>query len=71
MEPAKDAGRNKHFLKPVKMVPKLAWFGDNEEICQEAFRIMKEGTADEMEQYITKMTQEARQQRLEDRGVPS
>ena len=48
---------------------RLAWSGDDEHICQEAFRIMKEGTADEMEQYIAKMFQGARQQRLEKRRV--
>ena len=30
---------------------------------------MKEGTIDELEQYIAKVTQEARQQRLQDRSV--
>ena len=36
---------------------------------REPFRIVKEGSADEMERNTAKMTQETRQQRLEDRSI--
>ena len=35
---------------------KPAWSGDNWEICQEALRIMKGGTADEMERSAGQQT---------------
>lgn len=49
-----DARRNRHMLPFVNEVHKLAWSADNWDSCQEAFRVMKEGDADEMEQYITR-----------------
>ena len=61
MDPAEDVRRNKDFLK--HQVHKLARVMTIWQICQDAFRIMKEGTADEMEQHIAKLMQEARQQR--------
>ena len=67
-DPAKDVGRNTNLLKLVNQFPKLARSGDLWETCQEAFRIMKEGTGDEMERHIARMTQETRLQRLEDRS---
>ena len=42
---------------------------ETSDICQEAFRTLKEATADEMEKYITKKAEEARQQRLESRSA--
>ena len=69
MNLAKDVGRMKHPLQLLIKVHKLASSGHNGQKCQQAFEIMKEGTADGMEQYITKMTQEARQPRLEDGSV--
>ena len=42
-----------HLLKVVNEVHKLAISGDNWVVCEKALMIMKEGTADEMEQYIT------------------
>ena len=67
---AKDVGRNKHFLKLVHRVHKRARFGDNWQFCQkQTSNMMKEGAADEVQQCITNMSWEARQQRLEDRSV--
>ena len=63
----KDVGRNNHLLKYVNKVAKLARSGDIWQIWQEALRIMKHGTADEMEQYNTEVIQKAKRQRLEER----
>ena len=54
MDPAKDLGRNKHLVNLVNEVYRLARICDNWQICQETFRILTEGTADEMEQHIAK-----------------
>ena len=69
MVPAKDCRRKEHFLKLVNKVHKIAWSEDSWETCQEAFKIMKEGTANEMERYIAKMVEKAKQQRLEGRSA--
>ena len=53
MSPAKDVGRNEHLPKCANKVHKQARRGDTWQICHDAFRIMTEGTADEMEQHIT------------------
>ena len=54
MSPAKEIGRNEHLPKRVNQVHWQARSGDTWQICHDAFRTMTEGTADEMEEHITK-----------------